>query len=235
MKTQNQDVIQLLMDEGEYAPLYPLVLLSNLSDFQKILVSIMLNDINMNGCITWKHETYASKMNASRMGICKQFKVLTSAGILVPYLDNKAGSKNNKFTISFSAISEYEPKPDNGEKNKGIKPDNGENMSVNENLITESTKPDNLEHKPDNLENKPDNGEHKPDNGRKHIKKLKETIKETNKEIIKDSLEDSFFDDVDLTKRYNYKVKAEEDVIIPKKDIDQDDLEKFLQEIDHLL
>ena len=29
----------------------------------------MLNDIRMNGTITWKHQTYADKLNKSRKGI----------------------------------------------------------------------------------------------------------------------------------------------------------------------
>ena len=109
MKTQNQDMIKQLMDEGDYAPSYPFVTRSKLSDFQKLLITQMLNDIQMNGNITWKHETYAAKLGKSRKGVLGQFKVLTELEILVPHKDNKVGGKSNKFSISFSKIDEYGP------------------------------------------------------------------------------------------------------------------------------
>jgi hypothetical protein len=197
---QNQEMIQLLIEEGEYAPMYPFVAKSNLSDFQKILVSHMLNDIRMNGTITWKHETYASKLNASRMGVCKQFQKLTEAGIIIPEKDNKAGSKNNKFSISFSAISDYVVVKADNDKHKA---DNEEYISDDNKADNQEHKADNQEHKADNQEHKADNDEHKADTRRYHIKKIKETNKETNKEIIKglvvDTTDDtSFINDIDI-------------------------------------
>ena len=53
-----------------------LILVIILLDFQKLLITQMLNDIRMNGVIKWKHETYASKLNKTRHGILKQFKEL---------------------------------------------------------------------------------------------------------------------------------------------------------------
>jgi len=97
------------MDEGVYAPLYPLVLESHLNDFQKLLISLMLNDIRMNGNITWKQSTYASKTNKNRKTIVLHFRILTELGILIPESDNKVGGKSNKYTISFSAITDYKP------------------------------------------------------------------------------------------------------------------------------
>jgi hypothetical protein len=219
------------MDEGEYAPLYPFITRSNLSDFQKILVSLMMNDIRMNGSITWKHETYANKMNASRMGICKQFKVLTKNGIIIPDSNNKAGSKNNKFTLSFTAITDY--KPDNGEH----KADNQENMLVDQNLITESNKPDNGEHKADNGEHKADNGEHKADTPGKHIKKLNKH-KENNKERIKEldeetSIDFSSLNDIDVEydlTPLNYK-RPNNDIDL-KDDPTPEELDAWLQTLD---
>lgn len=237
MKTKNQEMIQLFKEEGEYAPMYPIIAKSHLSDFQKVLITHMLNDISMNGYITWKHETYASKINASRMGVCRQFKVLVELGILIPLENNKAGSKNNKFEISFSAIDSY--KPDNGVNSK---PDNG---VIRRPVIQQVSqpgilleKPDNGVHKPDNGVHKPDNGVHKADNGvhkadnqDKHIKKDKENNKENNKESLKEpNFDDSFFDDIDIDTKVNYKtIETQEQ---PKKDISQDELEEFLANLD---
>ena len=107
MKTQNQEMIQQLMDEGDYAPSYPFVLKSKLTHTQKLLVTLMLNDIRMNGTITWKHQTYADKLAVSRQSVFNNIKSLTSIGIIIPGSDNKAGGKSNTYSISFSAISEY--------------------------------------------------------------------------------------------------------------------------------
>ena len=179
MKTDNQDMIQQLMDEGEYAPSYPFVMQSKLSDFQKLLITQMLNDIRMNGSITWKHDTYASKLGKSRKGILGQFKVLTELEILVPHKDNKVGGKNNKFSISFTNIEEF------GHVTRESKP------------VTQENKPVTRENKPVTLETSHVTRESKPVTGPVHIKKVKETNKEQ-KEIIKkvNTGGDTIFNDI---------------------------------------
>ena len=92
-------MIQQLMDEGDYAPSYPFVLKSNLSALEKLLVGQMLNDIRMNGNITWKHQTYADKLGSSRQVIMKLFGKLKELGILIAGESNKQGGKSNTFTI----------------------------------------------------------------------------------------------------------------------------------------
>jgi hypothetical protein len=168
MITENQQMINQLMDEGEYAPLYPFVLKSELSEFQKILISLMLNDIRMNGSITWKHQTYADKTNTSRTGIRKQFKILTELKIIIPYENNKAGSKSNKFAISFNAISDFK------RGNRRTTPGNGETKHK---MVTE-------EPQHGNGETQHGNGETLHGNRGVHIKKAKETNKQKDKEIL---------------------------------------------------
>ena len=157
--TNNQEMIQQLMDEGVYAPLYPLVLESHLNDFQKLLISLMLNDIRMNGNITWKQSTYASKTNKNRKTIVLHFRILTELGILIPESDNKVGGKSNKYTISFSAITDYKP-------------------------VTSQSKPVTSQSKPVTSQSKPVTSQSKPVTPVLHIKKDKEINKETYKEII---------------------------------------------------
>ena len=167
MKTQNQDMIQQLMDEGEYAPLYPFVLQSKLTDLQKLLVTLMLNDIRMNGWITWKQSTYADKLGKSRKTLVQYFKMFTESGIIIPEEGNKPGSKSNRFTISFSAIEDFKP------------------VTPQSKPVTSQSKPVTLQSKPVTLQSKPVTPQSKPVTPRLHIKKLKETNKESNKEIIK--------------------------------------------------
>ena len=165
--TQNQEVIQQLMDEGDYAPLYPCVLQSKLTDLQKLLVTLMVNDIRMNGYITWKQSTYADKLGKSRKTIVQYFKMLTEEKIIIPEVGNKPGSKNNKFTISFSAIDDYIP------------------VTALVKAVTSLSKPVTSQSKPVTSQSKPVTSQSKPVTPGLHIKKLKETNKETNKEIIK--------------------------------------------------
>ena len=159
MKTQNQEMIQQLMDEGDYAPSYPFVLKSKLSALEKLLVGQMLNDIRMNGNITWKHQTYADKLGSSRYVMLRLFKKLETYGILIAGESNKAGGKSNTFSISFNSIEDYKP-------------------------VTSSSKPVTSSSKPVTSSQEPVTFSTKPVTKTTHIKKLKETNKENNKESI---------------------------------------------------
>ena len=235
MKTNNQEMIQELMNEGEYSPLYPFVLQSKLSDFQKILVSLMLNDIRMNGTITWKHQTYADKLLKSRKGIWDQFRILTELGIIIPCEDNKAGGKSNTFIVSFTAISDYRPVT-------------GKNRST---PVTGENKPVTGENKPVTGKNKPVTGENKPVTQQLHINKVKETNKEINKEIIKtvgDKITsdipsffvieeeqpiDDFLDSLETQATFKTNdIKRSNDVAIKHKDIELAELDLFLANLD---
>ena len=187
-KTHNQEMIQELMDEGDYAPLYPFVLQSKLSPLEKLLVSLMLNDIRMNGTITWKHTTYADKLASSRQVIMKLFRKLEVNNILIPSENNKQGGKSNIFSISFTAIQEYTTcnqmthvKPETS----GSKPE------------TSGSKPETFGSKPETSGSEPETFGSKPETADIHIKKYKETNKENNKENNKESLkgEITSFDD----------------------------------------
>ena len=183
-KTQNQEMIQQFMDEGEYAPLYPFVSRSKLSEYRKILISLMLNDIRMNGSRTWKHQTYADKSNTTRVGVWKQFKQLTELGIIIPSDSNKPGSKGNTYTVSFSAITDYEP------VNAKHKPVNDKHIAP----VNLKQEPVNLKQEPVNIEPLPVNDKQQPVNRGYHIKKPKETNKENNKESKEDIFDNvSFF------------------------------------------
>ncbi len=203
MKTENQDMIELYKDEGDYAPLFPVVLQSKLTPFKKLLLTLMMNDIQMNGAVTWKQSTYADKMNSDRNVIVRYMKDLIKDGILIPNENNKAGSKNNTYCISFSAIEDYKP------DTSGPKPD------------TFGPKPDTSGSKPDTFGSKPDTFGPKPDTREYHIKKDKETNKETKKEN-KESLKE------EDTSFYAFMEGAKEE----NKTIEEKELDIFLQNLD---
>jgi hypothetical protein len=110
-------------------------------------------------------------------------------------------------------------------------------MLVDQNLITESNKPDNGEHKADNGEHKADNGEHKADTPGKHIKKLNKH-KENNKERIKEldeetSIDFSSLNDIDVEydlTPLNYK-RPNNDIDL-KDDPTPEELDAWLQTLD---
>jgi len=207
MKTQNQEMIKQLMDEGDYAPSYPFVLKSKLTPIQKLLVSLMLNDIGMNGTITWKHQTYADKLDVSRQSIFNNIKSLTSIGIIIPGSDNKAGGKSNTYSISFSAISEYKTCKDTDTTCK----DTGSQKPVKI-----ETQPVKIEKKPVKIETKPVKIEPQPVKLSLHIKKPKEN-KENNKESLKKEEPETSF--------YSFMEGANEDK--PK-----DEMDIFLDNLD---
>tara|TARA_R110000737_G_scaffold255928_1_gene264906 strand:+ start:801 stop:1496 length:696 start_codon:yes stop_codon:yes gene_type:complete len=178
-KTKNQEMIQQLMDEGEYAPSYPFVLKSKLSALEKLLVGQMLNDIRMNGTITWKHQTYADKLGSSRQVIMKLFGKLNQLGILIGNENNKQGGKSNTFEVSFNAIEDYET----CNKKTQVKHETSRPQPE-----TSDSKPETSSSKPETSRFKPETSRPKPDTESIHIKKLKEISKETNKENNKESI-----------------------------------------------
>ena len=207
MKTQNQEMIQQLMDEGDYAPSYPFVLKSKLTHTQKLLVTLMLNDIRMNGTITWKHQTYADKLAVSRQSVFNNIKSLTSIGIIIPGSDNKAGGKSNTYSISFSAISEYKTCKDTDTTCKD---------TAHEKPVKIEPQPVKIEKKPVKIDTKPVKIEPQPVKTALHIKKPKEN-KENNKESLKKEEPETSF--------YSFMKGANEDK--PK-----DEMDIFLDNLD---
>tara|TARA_R110000868_G_scaffold386719_1_gene655097 strand:+ start:480 stop:1148 length:669 start_codon:yes stop_codon:yes gene_type:complete len=184
-KTNNQEYLKQMMDEGDYAPLYPDIVRSDLTDLQKLVVSLMCNDINMNGSITWKQQTYADKLGKSRQSIYKNFKWLEENGMLIANTNNKAGGKSNTYTLSFSTILDY----------KTCKPEATTcKPKVQVPPVNLETQPVNIETQPVNLEPLPVNLETQSVVEGLHIKKPKETNKENNKESKEEDYDnDSFF------------------------------------------
>tara|TARA_R110000765_G_scaffold236267_2_gene339124 strand:- start:9034 stop:9687 length:654 start_codon:yes stop_codon:yes gene_type:complete len=183
MKTANQEQIQKIMDEGDYAPMYPIISKSNLHPLEKILVSHICNDIRMNGTVTWKHQTYADKTNTSRQVIYKYFKKFVSIGLLVPHENNKAGSKSNKFDINLLLLVSGQPET------------SGSNLKskVSSKPETSDYKPETSDSKPETSGSEPETSGTKPETPVVHIKKPKETNKENNKEILKKDINESSF------------------------------------------
>ncbi len=216
MKTQNQEMIQQLMDEGEYAPSYPFVLQSKLTPLEKLLIGLMLNDIRMNGTITWKHNTYADKLGSSRQVIMKLFRKLEKNNILIANENNKPGSKSNTFEISFSSIEEYSTC----------------NQRFHDKPETSGSKPETSGSKPETSGSKPETSGSKPETRSIHIKKSKETNKENNKKILKTEDEPSFFVDGNNYNRNDIKSSnAEHLKQINKKDIKEEDMDIFLKSL----
>tara|TARA_R110000737_G_scaffold90812_2_gene123120 strand:+ start:1422 stop:2087 length:666 start_codon:yes stop_codon:yes gene_type:complete len=220
MKTQNQEMIQQLMDEGDYAPSYPFVLKSKLTPIQKLLVSLMLNDIYMNGTITWKHQTYADKLKVSRQSIFNNIKSLTSIGIIIPGSDNKAGGKSNTYSISFSAISEFETCKDTDTTCKA---------KVQVSPVKIETKPVKIETKPVKIETQPVKIETKPVKTALHIKKPKETNKENNKESKEEDYDNgSFFGNSKIRNSNQEYLDSRKKELV----FQQDDINDFLANLD---
>ena len=212
MKTANQEQIQKLLDEGNYAPAYPIVTESNLSYMEKALVTQMLNDIHMNGEVTWKHETYASKLNSSRSVILRTFKKFVETGLLLAHEDNKPGSKSNKFDINLKLL--VTGKPDTSSNMLPLEPETSGSEPV-----TSGSEPVTSGHQPVTSGSKPVTSS-------VHIKKTKETNKENNKESLKkDFNESSFYVSNDIS-------KANQEYFSKKEEVSKTDMEIWLQSID---
>jgi hypothetical protein len=179
MKTANQQFLKEQMDKGDYAPMYPIISKSNLSYLEKIILTQVCNDIFMNGTVTWKHQTYADKVNTSRLLVLRAFKKFISIGLLIPHKENKPGSKSNKFDINLLLLDTEQP-------------DTSSNMLPLE-PVTSSTKPVTSSKEPVTSSTEPVTSSTKPVTPVVHIKKPKETNKENNKEILKKDFDESSF------------------------------------------
>ena len=87
----------------------------------KILLTLMCNDLYMNGMITWKQNTYADKMGITRQSVNKMFNRLIDIDVLIPDSKNKPGSKHNTFQLSIRNIHKL-VKNNNGFKTKPVNP-----------------------------------------------------------------------------------------------------------------
>jgi len=128
-KKQRDSILQQQADEDSSIMFNWLFSMKGLDSTLKILLNYMCNDIFMNDKITWKQMTYADKVGLSRPQIWKWFKKLEEADILIPCKDNKAGAKNNTYTLTYRNIRTYAES----------------NLNKNNNLLTGGTQPVNQE------------------------------------------------------------------------------------------
>ena len=231
MKTQNQEMIQQLMDEGDYAPSYPFVLKSKLSALEKLLVGQMLNDIRMNGNITWKHQTYADKLGSSRYVMLRLFKKLETYGILIAGESNKAGGKSNTFSISFNSIEDYKPVTSSS---KPVTSSSKPVTSSKQEPVTSSQEPVTSSSKPVTSSQEPVTFSTKPVTKTTHIKKLKETNKENNKESINIGDDKIIEDNGSFFGNSKIRNSNQEYLDSRKKELvfQQDDINDFLDNLD---
>ena len=231
MKTQNQEMIQQFMDEGDYPNLFPIILKSKLTPLEKLTVSTMTNDIRMNGGVTWKHQTYADKLGSSRNVMINMFHKLIELGILIPNESNKAGGKSNTFTISFSSIEDYKPVS----RKKPVTSSSKPVTSSLEKPVTSSSKPVTSSSKPVTSNPEPVTSSPKPVTSSTHIKKPKETNKENNKESINIGDDEIIGDNVSFFGNSKIKNSNQEYLDSRKKELismTHDDLDDFLNNLD---
>lgn len=87
-------------EDNFYTPHYSLISCKAFSDSQKLVLIVMLADLEMNNCVKWCQQTYADKTNKSRDFISKFFALLVNKKLLVPSPDNKVGSRYNTYTFN---------------------------------------------------------------------------------------------------------------------------------------
>ena len=102
LKKENRNkILQSMMDNNKFTINFNFITeYKDIHATWKVLINLMLNDLYMNGFITWKQSTYADKMGCSRQHMSGLFKTLTDVGVLIPESTNKPGSKSNKYKIS---------------------------------------------------------------------------------------------------------------------------------------
>ena len=70
------------------------------TDSQKLVIIVMMADLEMNGVVKWCMNTYADKTGTKRNFIVKLFKRMVKYNLLSEGKDNKSGSRYNTFTFN---------------------------------------------------------------------------------------------------------------------------------------
>jgi hypothetical protein len=107
MKKDYKPIFDGLKKEGNYYHTYNLLISSPYwKDHFKVLLTVMLSDISMNGRVQWCHNTYADKIGKTRHSVLDYFRQLEELQILVPSEDNKKGSKYNTYDFKWHTFKE---------------------------------------------------------------------------------------------------------------------------------
>ena len=72
------------------------------TDSQKLVLIVMMADLEMNEAVKWCQNTYADKTGKSRKFINTFMSLCVDKRLLIPSSKNKPGSKNNTYTLNTS-------------------------------------------------------------------------------------------------------------------------------------
>ena len=96
-----KDYFKKLKDEHKfYSPITTLFSSKTFTSDQKLVLTIIQANLEMNGEVTWCQNTYADKTNKSRNFIVRLFKKFVDVGLLIPDENNKVGYKYNKYKLN---------------------------------------------------------------------------------------------------------------------------------------
>lgn len=82
---------------GEWGHYYSYILQSKLGPTQKLVLTVMMSDYDMNGIIRWTREKYMKETGSSYSGVCDTFNFLKLNGILKPI----EGTSNYDFDLEY--------------------------------------------------------------------------------------------------------------------------------------
>lgn len=107
MKKNYKPIFDGLKKDGNYYHTYNLLISSTYwKDHFKVLLTVMLSDLSMNGRVQWCHNTYADKIGKTRHSVLDYFRQLEELQILIPSKDNKKGSKYNTYEFKWQVFKE---------------------------------------------------------------------------------------------------------------------------------
>jgi len=96
-----KDYFKKLKDDHKfYSPITTLFSSKTFTSDQKLVLTIIQANLEMNGEVTWCQNTYADKTNKSRNFIVRLFKKFVDVGLLIPDENNKVGYKYNKYKLN---------------------------------------------------------------------------------------------------------------------------------------
>jgi len=92
--------LQKQYDEKKFGTHFEFITSLKIDSTIKWVLTLMANDMYMNGAITWKQSTYADKIGLNRRQMVNIFNNLIDLKVIIPHKDNKEGGKSNKYTLT---------------------------------------------------------------------------------------------------------------------------------------
>ena len=101
----NKDYFKALRKKEQFYTTYPTLLESKFfKGHIKLVLLLILNDVEMNTTISWSQGTYAKKLGLTRPVVYEMFRRLQELEVITSHDSNKPGKRKNKYDLNWQTF-----------------------------------------------------------------------------------------------------------------------------------